>query len=612
MAMTSTTSQDNLALGIARAMLEGFERHYSMFSETNRTAKHRFETGDWHGQRRAMRDRIEFYDKRVGEATQRLEADFAVSSLPVEIWRDIKRLYVGLLVEHQQPELAETFFNSVTTKILHRSYFHNDFIFVRPAVSTEYLELEDGNGPGVYRVYYPNFPVWHETWAQLLLDFKLDLRFEDLERDALDVAEVLKGVLGVSFVPRANFQIQILSNLFYRNKGAYLVGKIINGYRVTPIALPLLHTASSELAVDTVLHTEDDLQALFSYARAYFMVDMQIPSAYVQFLRTLMPRKPRAEIYSALGLQKQGKNSFYRDLLHHLRHSTDRFRIAPGIKGMVMLVFDLPSFPFVFKIIRDEFPPQKKTTREEIKGKYQLVKYHDRVGRMADTLEYSKVALPLSRFEPELLEELRSSCSQHIEINDGAREAELVIEHAYIERRMIPLNIHLKEADAAGDTASVERAVIEYGNALKDLIAANIFPGDMMWKNFGITRLGKVVFYDYDEIEYITDCNFRRVPPRDDQTQELGPGEVWFDVGAKDVFPETFGPFLLGNARVRQAFMKHHADLLDPGFWSNNKQRILAGEMPDIFPYDEQRRFGFLRRDSGLVPPTGIEPVSSA
>ena len=597
MVMTSTTSQDNLALGIARAMLEGFERHYSMFSETNRAAKHRFEIGDWHGQRRAMRDRIEFYDKRVGEATQRLEADFSVSSLPVEIWRDIKRLYVGLLVEHQQPELAETFFNSVTTKILHRSYFHNDFIFVRPAVSTEYLELEDGTGPGAYRVYYPNFSVWHQTWAQLLRDFELALMFEDLERDAVDVADVLQSVLGMPFVPRANFQIQVLSSLFYRNKGAYVVGKIINGYQVTPIALPLLHTASGQLAVDTVLHSEDDLQTLFSYARAYFMVDMQIPSAYVQFLRTLMPRKPRAEIYSALGLQKQGKNSFYRDLLHHLRHSTDRFRIAPGIKGMVMLVFDLPSFPFVFKIIRDNFPPQKNTTREQIKGKYQLVKYHDRVGRMADTLEYSKVALPLSRFEPELLEELRSSCFKLIEINDGAREAELVIAHAYIERRMIPLNIHLKEADAAGDTAGIERAVIEYGNALKDLIAANIFPGDMMWKNFGITRQGKVVFYDYDEIEYITDCNFRRIPPRDDQTKEPGPGEVWFDVGAKDVFPETFGPFLLGNARVRQAFMKHHADLLSPEFWNDNKQRILDGEMPDIFPYDVQRRFGILRQD---------------
>ena len=590
-----TTQADGLALSIAKAVLEGFDRHYRMFSETNREAQRRFEAADWHAQHRAMRDRIEFYDKRVAEATLRLETEFAVSQLPVEIWREVKRLYVGLMVDHRQPELAETFFNSVTTKILHRSYFHNDFIFVRPAVSTEYIELDESAGPGSYRVYYPNYPAWEATWEQLLQDFSLGVAFEDLQRDVADISNTLGAVLGPKFRARANLQIQVLSSLFFRNKGAYVVGKIINGYQIIPIGLPLLHTDDGRLIVDTVLHTEDDMQILFSYARAYFMVDMQIPSAYVQFLRSLMPGKPRAEIYSALGLQKQGKNTFYRDLLHHLRHSTDRFRIAPGIKGMVMLVFDLPSFPFVFKIIRDEFPVQKKTTREQVKGKYQLVKRHDRVGRMADTLEYSKVALPLSRFEPELLEELRSSCSKLIEINTEANEAELVIEHAYIERRMIPLNIYLREADAAGDTASVERAVLEYGNALKDLIAANIFPGDMLWKNFGITRQGKVVFYDYDEIEYITDCNFRRVPPRDEATKPTEGDQVWFDVGAKDVFPETFGPFLLGKASVRQAFLKHHADLLDPKFWDGHKQRILAGEVPDIFPYDAKRRFSARR-----------------
>lgn len=594
--MSIPTANDHLALDIARAMLEGFARHYSMFSETNRAAKQRFEAADWHGQQFAVRNRIEFYDKRVHEATERLEANFAVSSLPVETWREIKRLYVGLLVDHRQPELAETFFNSVTTKILHRSYYHNDFIFVRPAVSTEYIDLDDSSGPGSYRVYYPRHAVWHETWAQLLKDFDIALAFEDLERDALDIADTLNHVLGMPFVPRTNFQIQVLSSLFFRNKGAYVVGKIINGYQTTPIALPLLHTAAGQLAVDTVLYTEDDMQTLFSYARAYFMVDMEVPSAYVQFLRSLMPRKPRAEIYSALGLQKQGKNTFYRDLLHHLRHSTDHFRIAPGIKGMVMLVFDLPSFPFVFKIIRDNFPKTKHTSREKIMGKYQLVKLHDRVGRMADTLEYSKVALPLSRFEPDLLEELRGSCSKLVEINDGLHEPELVIEHAYIERRMVPLNIYLKEADAAGDWAGVERAVNEYGNALKDLIAANIFPGDMLWKNFGITRQGKIVFYDYDEIEYITDCNFRTIPPRDEDQPSRGEGQVWFDVGAKDVFPETFGPFLLGKASVRKAFLKHHADLLDPRFWDQHKQRILAGDVPDVFPYDTQRRFVIQRQ----------------
>ncbi len=253
---------------------------------------------------------------------------------------------------------------------------------------------------------------------------------------------------------------------------------------------------------------------LFSYARAYFLVDMPVPSAYVQFLRTLMPRKPRAEIYSAVGLHKQGKNSFYRDLLHHLRHSSDKFRIAPGIKGTVMLVFDLPSFPYVFKLIKDFYPAHKKTTREQIKGKYQLVKRHDRVGRMADTLDYSKVALPLARFEPELIDEMQRFCASMLEItgSSGAQEI-IVIEHAYIERRMIPLNLLLKDATAAGDDEAIERATIEYGNAIKDLVAANIFPGDMLWKNFGMTRQGKVVFYDYDEIEYLSDCNFRHVPP---------------------------------------------------------------------------------------------------
>jgi isocitrate dehydrogenase kinase/phosphatase len=245
---------------------------------------------------------------------------------------------------------------------------------------------------------------------------------------------------------------------------------------------------------------------IFSYARAYFMVDMEIPSAYVHFLRGLMPRKPRGELYNSLGLQKHGKNLFYRDFLAHQRHSSDQFRIAPGIKGMVMLVFDLPSFPYVFKVIKDFYPPQKDTTREQIKGKYLLVKQHDRVGRMADTLEYSNVAFPRQRFEQELIDELKHFCGSLIE-EDGDS---LVIKHLYIERRMIPLNIYLQEATPE----QMAHAVLEYGNAIKDLVAANIFPGDMLWKNFGVTRHGKVVFYDYDEIEYITDCNFRRCPSR--------------------------------------------------------------------------------------------------
>ncbi len=584
------------AYAIAKAMMDGFNRHYRLFRTESARAKHRFETADWLGQQRAQRERIEFYDLRVKECVRRLEKEFGAGAQPMAVWHQAKLHYIGLLVNHHQPELAETFFNSVTCKILHRTHFQNDFIFVRPAVSTEYIESDEPTAKPTYRAYYPSRDTLHQTLITIVENFGLQRAFAHLERDTRHVLAAMQTRLAQVKL-RANFQIQVLTSLFFRNKGAYVVGRIINGFTEVPFALPILHDDQGHLTIDAALFGEEDLQILFSFARAYFMVDMEVPSAYVRFLRSLMPRKPRAEIYNALGLAKQGKTLFYRDFLQHLRHSTDQFRIAPGIKGMVMLVFDLPSFPYVFKLIKDYYPPQKDTTREQVKGKYLLVKQHDRVGRMADTLEYSEVAFPRDRFSDELIAEIEKFAPSQLEISDrdGDGQTEVIIKHLYIERRMIPLNIYLQEAlDAGPDDPQarqqIERCVIEYGNAIKDMVAANIFPGDMLWKNFGITRHGKVVFYDYDEIEYLTDCNFRRVPPPRSEEDEMS-GEVWYTVGPRDVFPETFGTFLLAQPLVRDAFMRHHADLLDAAFWQAHKTRIQAGHVIDVFPYDQERRF---------------------
>jgi isocitrate dehydrogenase kinase/phosphatase len=617
--MNKTSPQrldSSVAYDIAKAMLDGFNRHYRLFRTESARAKHRFETCDWRGQQRAQRERIEFYDLRVNECVKRLMKEFGAQEQPMPVWEQVKLHYIGLMVNHHQPELAETFFNSVTTKILQRAYFQNDFIFVRPAVSTEYMEIEGPGALPTYRCYYPTAENMLAEVLRMVQDFDLRVPFEDLARDAALVLRAMRSNFDHVKL-RANFQFQVLSGLFFRNKGAYIVGKIINGFQEVPFALPVLHkqaqaelagsasnslvgsAAAGQLVIDAALFGEDDLLLVFSFARAYFMVDMEYPSAYVQFLRSMMPRKPRAEFYNALGLAKQGKTLFYRDFLFHMRHSTDKFRIAPGIKGMVMLVFDLPSFPFVFKVIKDFYPPQKDTTRERIRGKYQLVKRHDRVGRMADTLEFSEVGFPRDRFTDELIAEIEKFAPSQLEISDrdGDGTIEVVLKHVYIERRMIPLNIYLQEAfdtlkTSAEDplaNAQLTRAVVEYGNAIKDLVAANIFPGDMLWKNFGITRHGKVVFYDYDEIEYITDCNFRKVPEPRNEEDEMS-GEIWYSVAKNDVFPETFGPFLLGNPRVRAVFMQHHADLLEPAFWQLHKARIAAGHVHDVFPYERERR----------------------
>ncbi|WP_175981152.1 bifunctional isocitrate dehydrogenase kinase/phosphatase [Burkholderia sp. BCC1630] len=570
-----------IGFDVAQTMLEYFDRHYRIFREAAVEAKTLFERGDWHGLQRLARERITSYDDRVQECVEVLEDEYDAENIDDEVWQQIKLHYIGLLTSHRQPECAETFFNSVCCKILHRSYFSNDFIFVRPAISTEYLENDEPAAKPTYRAYYPGTDGLAATLERIVTNFQLEPPFEDLTRDIGCVMQAIADEFG-EFDAAPNFQIHVLSSLFFRNKNAYIVGRIINADRVLPFAVPIRHVRPGLLALDTVLLRRDLLQIIFSFSHSYFLVDMGVPSAYVDFLCTIMPGKPKAEIYTSVGLQKQGKNLFYRDLLHHLSHSSDRFIIAPGIKGLVMLVFTLPSFPYVFKIIKDHFPPPKETTRAQIMEKYQLVKRHDRLGRMADTLEYSSVALPLSRLDHALVRELEKEVPSLLEYEDG----NLVIKHLYIERRMTPLNLYLQN----GTDADVEHGVKEYGNAVKELMKANIFPGDMLYKNFGVTRHGRVVFYDYDEIEYLTDCNVRRVPPPRNEEDELS-GEPWYTVGPHDIFPETYGPFLLGDPRVRTVFMKHHADFFEPALWQASKDKLLQGELPDFFPYDASLRF---------------------
>jgi isocitrate dehydrogenase kinase/phosphatase len=574
-----------IAFDIALTIRDGFDKHYRLFRATSQQAKAHFERGDWKVAQQAARERIGFYDKRVQECVHMLEDEYAPEDLSDEVWRECKLHFIGLLSGHKQPELAETFFNSVCCNILHRSYFHNEFIFVRPVVSTEYIETEEA--APTYRMYYPGTDGLRETLSRIVTDFRLNARYSNLERDVEQVESRLRQLFGAETL-EPNHQIQVLSNLFFRNKGAYIVGKGINGAREYPFVVPILHNRHGELVLDTVLFDQEQIIILFSFTRAYFLVDMEVPSAYVQFIRTLLPRKPRSEIYTILGLQKQGKTLFYRDYLQHLKHSSDQFGAAPGIRGLVMLVFALPSFPYVFKLIKDFFPAPKDTTRALVKEKYLLVKHHDRVGRMADTLEYSNVAFPRHRMKEELIAEIRQHAPSLLE-EDGDN---IVIKHLYIERRMVPLNIWLTHAEQQGDEARIEHGVLEYGNAIKELVAANIFPGDMLYKNFGVTRHKRVVFYDYDEIEYITDCVFRDIPEARTEEEEMA-AEPWYHVGPHDVFPEQFGRFLLGNAKIRKYFMLHHADLFTREFWQRRKERIQAGIVEDVFPYPQHIRFSY-------------------
>ncbi len=567
-----------LARDLAQAILDGFDDRYAAFRLTAVEAQGRFERGEWQAVREEARERIDVYDRKVEALVDAITVRYPGAARDEARWPLIKRAYIALLYGHRQPECAETFFNSVACRLLGRTYYRNEFIFWRPSVSSEFIE---GERP-TYRSFYPATHGFRRSLRACIESFGLGVPFEDLPRDLRRVVHTLRSDFTGSRERQPNFQLQVLSSLFYRNAGAYVVGRVVNGTETHPFAVSIRHTATGgALVLDALLLTSAQIGRIFSLARAYFTVDMEVPSATVRFLHGLLPTHTLAELYTAVGLQKQGKTLFYRELLEHVNHSTDRFVVAPGIRGMVMAVFTLPSFPYVFKVIRDRFKPPKQTSRAEVRRKYWLVKHHDRVGRLADTLEYSDVALPLSRFEPAVVDELVSTCGSVV-VCEGDQ---LILRHVYIERRMTPLDEFLRTAD----DATARRAIQECGDAIRELAAVNIFPGDLLSKNFGVTRARRVVFYDYDEVVPLDEVVFRRMPaPRTDD-DELA-AEPWFSVGAQDVFPEEWPTFMFASARDRALFRELHPELLDAAWWSERQRTLATGRLEDVLPYPEALR----------------------
>jgi isocitrate dehydrogenase kinase/phosphatase len=563
---------------LAEAILDGFDRHYRLFREITADARTRFERADWPAAQVAARERIDFYDCRVSETVAVLRREFHLRSPEDSLWKRVKIEYSRLLPQHRQPELAETFYNSVFCRLFDRRYYNNAYIFVWPMLSTEHLEAE----VPIFRPYYPGRDGFGEVIWQMIQDFDFSVPFRNRRREVRNLLHAIRARFPTNRARHQNFQLAVLSSPLFRNKAAYVIGKAINGADQVPFAIAILNDGEGGLYVDALLTGEDQISNIFSFSRAYFMIDTEVPAAVVDFLRPLMPRKSKAELYTAIGLQKFGKAEFYRDFLKHLRYSSDQFVVAPGIRGMVMCVFTLPSFPFVFKIIKDRFPPPKEMTRDQVKAKYHLVKMHDRVGRMADSWEYSHVAFPRERFSDELIAMLRESCAGSIEPEGD----QLIIKHLYIERRMSPLNLYL----ATADEDDIAHAALEYGDAIKQLAAANIFPGDFLFKNFGVTRQGRVVFYDYDELCYLTECRFRDIPEAPFPEMEMA-DEPWYTAGPNDVFPEEFETFLLTDPRFRKVFRRLHGEIFDPSWWRERQTAINEGQVEDVFPYPAEQRF---------------------
>jgi len=554
---------DGLVEEIAKTILQGFNKHFSIFRLVTQRGREHFIDGEWRLSRQAACERISLYDRRVLEAVATLRERFDPET-PGNLWQQVKFHYLGLLYRHHQPELAETFYNSVFVCLFRRHYYNNDYIFVRPSVSTERLDTNDP----VYRSYYPTQLGWRRSIRNILEQADIGLPFADIDKDVRCIAREMQQLSHKPAQLLKHFQIQMLRPLFYRNHTAYMVGRIINGPDRIPYILKLRRNNDGKAYVVGLVSERNDVSNVFTSARAYFLVDTAIPSAVVRFLLSILPEKEAADIYTQIGFHKQGKAEFYRNFLDHLGRSSDLIHDAPGTRGMVMLVFTLPSYPYVFKLIRDRFAPPKETSRKQVIDAYHMVKQYDRVGRMSDAWEFSYTAFPIDRFTDELLDELKNEAASQIIIEND----KLIIKHLFIERRLEPLNLYLARADAS----SAQRALQEYGNSIHEIATAGLFPGDLLPKNFGVTRYGRVIFYDYDEVVPLESCNFRFIPAARYPEDELA-AEPWYSVGAHDVFPEEFPRFLFPNPVHRNTFMQQHKRLLDADYWKQLQQTVREG-----------------------------------
>ena len=535
-------------------------------------APQRFAAQDWGGLQADAVERLDAPEPHVQAALRQLTPLLGERMTDRALWAEIKPAYAELCAGQPASEIAKTIYTTVTRRV---------FKTVGTDAEIEFrgAELDVPANPDPQCAYISFISSRTLELARACLRHaRLNLDFDNFDVQARRVARVIDARRMLAWGDEPAEAVDLLKPIFYRNQAAYIVGRIRNGPQHLPLVIAL-RNLNGRLSVDAVLMDENDISMVFGFTRSYFHVDLVHTFETVQFLRSLMPLKRVAELYMSLGYPRHGKTELYRDLLKHLERSSDQFIPAPGDRGMVMAVFTLPSYDIVFKVIRDKFAEPKTTTRQDVLDKYALVFKHDRAGRLVDAQEFRQLAFPRRRFASQVIEELTGTASSSVHVS----ETEVVLKHVYAERRMTPLNLYLRQTLPAEAVAAAR----DYGQSIRDLAYTNIFPGDLLLKNFGVTRHGRVIFYDYDELCLVTDCNFRDLPQASDDDELRG--EPWFYVGPNDIFPEEFMTFIGLQGEQRQAFVEAHGDLLRADFWRKIQAKHRTGKVLEVRPYQADR-----------------------
>jgi isocitrate dehydrogenase kinase/phosphatase len=560
-------------------LYDEYHLFYKEFLNILDLAKLAFEKRDFASSIRVSSRRLSLYSISITEIGNRLKLKFPEIHKDIDQWWEVESCYQGLIQGEYDEDIARAYLHSLRRKIYQGEWRPTDYSFTEmdsaagelSAQIVKSIELDGGLTKTVVREIL-NIPEFTSSYA-------------DIDDDSGRILDRVVGNLSRS--PR-NAQrlvrVEMINTGFYRNRGAYLVGRLVfEDGRLAPLIIALLNDESG-IYVDAVLTSETYAHNIFSSTLANFHVTSSYYHEVSAVLKSIMPRRPLGLHYSTIGYNHLGKVAVMRELESELVGTGMVLETAVGSKGTVAMGFASQNSAYNLKVIRDKPTRQYKWGEfeglESVIRKYTRVHEINRTGSMLDSIIYYNVRLDRRWFSSDLLTELLSNASMSVSLTGD----DVIFKYLIVQIKLTPLTVYLENASEK----QAETVIVNLGYCIKNNAAANIFNKDLDARNYGVSAFSMVYLFDYDALEELKEVKIRTNLDREDGEEDIP--DWYFEDGVVFLPEELVSGLCIPQRRLCDLFARRHANLLTTAYWNEIQQDLLAGTVPRVSVYPDSER----------------------
>jgi isocitrate dehydrogenase kinase/phosphatase len=563
----------------AQLILTIHDDFYAQLCEYPYRAQRAFETMDPHASIRISKERLGLYSRYVAEHGPRILGAYPALAENSQVWEAIDRLFVAMIVDRYEADIAFMFAHSIRRNIGHGIWKPVAYSFPPPS------KLRALSMASVHRRLPIDGDIDVELLCTVLQIPNFSIPFRDLRGDSQRILERVRHLLPSSPGAARPLALEVVEAGFFRDRSAFLVGRwAMSDDGTVPFVVALLNSPAGIYA-NAVLHRVSDIHNLFSSTLANFHVTTRLYYQTCVFLFSLMPRRPLGQQYSTIGFNHVGKIVILNEIAEQIR-AGHRFQRSPGAPGTVALGFTFDACAYHLKVIRDQ--PTASYKWGEFPGvaavcdKYRVVHEINRAGSMLDNVMYFNLRLDPGMFEPALLDEICRQAAGSVQVD---REG-IFLRSLIVQLKIVPLPVYLAGADA-DETRAV---IVSLGHCIRNNAATNIFNKDLDSRNYGVGRYGRVFLFDYDAVEKLTEVKIRSNADRE-------PGEEsvpdWFFESGVIFLPEELEHGMQFTTDLaRRCFREENSDLLTVQYWLDVQQKLQRGEVPELRMYPDDTKLG--------------------